>query len=173
MRLLLARLLRDSRGAALAEFAMVAPLMLLLFFGSVEVVQAVEAQRRLAHVASAIADVAAQDRTIDDGELADIFAAAPALMQPFPAGSLGERLISFRADSSGAVSVDWRADGAAYAGDEPAALPAGYLPAGESVIVADVSYAYQPLLTLVFADPIQFQKRAYLRPRLSDHVVKK
>jgi Flp pilus assembly protein TadG len=169
----LRRLLRDQGGSALAEFALVAPVMLLMMIGSAEVVQAVEAHRRVTHVASAIADIVAQERTTDDGKLKDVFVAGTLLMAPLPAGQLGQRIASFSADANGVVTMDWVANRGAYVGSEPLALPPAYtLKAEQGVIVADVSYGYAPLIQWVLPDSILMQKRMYLRPRLADRVVK-
>jgi Flp pilus assembly protein TadG len=166
------RLWNNESGAAIAEFALVAPLMFLLFFGSLEMVQAVEAQKRVAHIASAIADVVAQSREVDEAELTDLATAATAMMAPFSAEDLGQRIASFTADEDGAAQLDWFFTGAAYTGSEPLALPDGYLEPGESVVVADVSYRYEPAMTLAIPAAIRLQKRAYLRPRLSDRVTR-
>ncbi|MDB5466585.1 MAG: hypothetical protein JWQ46_1347 [Phenylobacterium sp.] len=167
------RLLRNERGAALAEFVLVAPIMLLLLFGSVEALQAVETQRRVAHIASAVADIVAQERTISDVALNDIFQAGGLLMDPLPTNTLGQRVASFTADDSGAAKLDWSLDapGAPYAGSDGLTVPSGYLKPKQSVIVADVSYRYHPALSWVLPDSIDLQKRAYLRPRLTDRVL--
>jgi Flp pilus assembly protein TadG len=169
---LLARLRRDERGAAMAEFALVLPFMLLLLMGGVETLQLVETQRRVAHAASAMADIVAQDRTIDDAELSDVFLAGRLLMAPLPADPLGQRITSFAANSSGAVQVRWTASAAPYAGRENLSLAPGALKSGQSVIVADVSYRYPTSLQWLLPSGLVLQKRVYLRPRVSDEVLK-
>ncbi|WP_374471744.1 TadE/TadG family type IV pilus assembly protein [Phenylobacterium sp.] len=154
----------------LVEFAFLAPVLILLFFGTIEVVQAVQAQRKLAHVGAAIGDVVARERSLSPTELQDVLAAGPAMMAPFPGAALGERVMSFSADDKGVIRRDWQVLGPAYVGDAPASLPAGSLRAGESVIVTDVSYAYSPMFSLAVSRPLQFQKRTLHRPRLGRSV---
>jgi Flp pilus assembly protein TadG len=167
------RLVRDEQGGALVEFALAAPMMLLLLFGAMEILAAVHAQQRVAHIAASIADVVARDSVVDDAELADLYAAAAAMIAPFPSNDLGQRISSFTADEEGNAELDWTSSGAAYAGSEPLALPPGYLQPHESVIVADVSYRYQPAMTVAFSATLPFQKRVYLQPRLSAAVAKR
>jgi Flp pilus assembly protein TadG len=163
---------KDESGAALVEFALVAPLMFLLFFGGLEIIQAVEAQKRVAHIAAAVADVVAQTREVDDGDLRDVASAAAAMMAPFPSDELGQRIASFTAGEDGIARLDWSFVGAAYSGSETLDLPDGFLAPGESVVVSDTSYLYEPALTLAVPAAIRFQKRAYLRPRLSEQVLR-
>ena len=167
----LARLATDEGGAALAEFALVAPFMMLILFGSVESLQAVETQRRVAHISAAVADLVAQNRIVTDNDLADVFQAGGLLMDPLPSATLGQRVASFTADSGGTVTLDWSKNAPTpYAGSEGLTLPNGYLKPAQSVVVADVSYTYQPALRWVLPSSMVFQKRVYLHPRLTTQV---
>lgn len=157
----------DDRGAALVEFALLAPVLILLFFGTVEVVQAVQAHRKLAHVSAAIGDLVARERKLGAGDVQDILSAGPAMMAPFPARGLGVRVMSLSADESGTLRVDWQAAGPAYAGDALPSLGAGSVAPGESVIVTDASYEYTPVFNLPVSRPLTFQKRTIHRPRLA------
>lgn len=153
------------------EFAMIAPFLVLFHFGAVEMVQSWEAHRRVAHVAAALADLTAQNRTVTAADMTDILQAGGLLMSPFSATQLGERITSFYVDSSGTVKQDWSVTRNWTLSGGPS-VPAGYLQSGESVIVADVSFSYRPLFGLVLPRALTMQKHAYLRPRLSTQVTK-
>ncbi|CAN7284012.1 pilus assembly protein [Phenylobacterium sp. LjRoot225] len=162
---------RCERGAAAMEFALVAPILILCHFGAVETVQAWEAHRRVAHVAAALADLTAQNRSVTTADLDDILLAGTLMVAPFPTAKLGERIASLSANSSGTVSVDWSATRNWTAGGSPS-VPAGYLQADESVIVAEVTFGHDALFALVLPSAFTMQKKAYLRPRLSQQVQK-
>lgn len=164
-------IVRDERGVAAVEFALLAPFLMLLYFGLVEFVQAYQAQKRVSHVALSIADVVAQDRTTTDARLTDVMQAGVVLMTPFPQTSLRERVSSLTANASGVVSVDWTANRNWTGGSAPS-VPAGYLNPGESAIVTDVVYTYNPTYTLVMTAPITMTRHAYVRPRLTEQVQK-
>ena len=163
---------RDCRrGAAAIEFALTAPILILLHLGSVELVQAWEAQRRATHIAAALADLVAQNRTVTDADLSDILQAGTVLMQPLPDANLGERVSSLTANNFGNITLDWTASRNWSQAGQPS-VPAGYLQANESVVVAEVTYAQTALFGLVLPGSFVIRKQAYLRPRLSNQVAK-
>ncbi|MBP8248028.1 MAG: pilus assembly protein, partial [Phenylobacterium sp.] len=68
------RRFRDDReGVSAVEFALIAPIMILFYFGMAEICQGFMAQKRTQHVASTIADLVAQRETISTATLTDIF----------------------------------------------------------------------------------------------------
>lgn len=162
---------RCERGAAAIEFALVAPLLIFFHFGAVEVIQSWEAHRRMAHVAAALADLTAQNRSVSAADLTDIMSAGALLITPFSTNQLGERISSFTADANGVVTQDWSVTQNWSAGGTPSA-PTGYLQAGESVIVADVTYSFTAMFGLLLPHSLTMEKHAYLRPRLSLQVTK-
>lgn len=162
---------RNEDGAAAIEFAFVAPILITLHLGTVELVQAWEAQRRAAHIASALADLTAQNRIVTAADLDDIMRAGPILIAPSPSSGLGLRITSLVADSSGRVSPDWTVS-SNYTSGGSASVPAGFLAANQSVIVADVSYRYNSLFALILPRSLVIQRRAYATPRLSNQVTK-
>lgn len=54
----------DQRGVAAVEFAFIAPIMLVFYFGMVEASMAMEADRNLSHAASLVGDLTAQDEVV-------------------------------------------------------------------------------------------------------------
>ena len=162
---------RDQRGVAAVEFALMLPILVTLQLGSVELVRAFEAQRRIAHVAAAMADVVSQGTTVSQAQLNDTYLAGQVLVNPLPIANLGLRISSLTADSKGVVSVDWT-DRQNWTQAGPPTVPAGYLAAGESAIVADVSYDYASPIRYLLPSVIHFVRHAYIRPRLSNQVAK-
>ncbi len=85
------RLGRDKRGVAAVEFALILPLMLLLYVGSSEVTQGVLASRKMSILSRSLADLAAQQpnaTAMTDAKMTIIFGAATAIMSPFSTTSL-------------------------------------------------------------------------------------
>ena len=60
----LKRLRRDERGVSAVEFALIAPVMILFYFGLAELTQVMIAERKTVRTASAIGDILAQTAEI-------------------------------------------------------------------------------------------------------------
>ena len=87
----LSRFRRDRRGVAAVEFAMMLPIMLLLFIGVVDVTRGVIASRKLNLLSRTLADLVSQEPTAIPtpiSEIQTIFAAASAVMAPYGTSSL-------------------------------------------------------------------------------------
>lgn len=162
---------RCERGAAAIEFAMMAPLLIFFHLGAVEMIQSWEAHRRVAHVAAALADLTTQNASISANGLTDVLAAGALLITPFSTNQLGERITSFTADANGTVKQDWSVTRNWSLSGGPT-VPAGYLQANESIIVADAAYSFTPMFGLVLPGIMTMEKHAYLRPRLSPQIAK-
>ena len=167
-----ARLWRDPSAVSAIEFAFIAPAMVLLYVGAVEIGNALTIYRRTSIVAATASDLTAQVKSVTASDLKDIEDASSSILTPYSTTPLTIMLTSVIADQNNSGKVDWscsnkgsgRAKGSAYA------VPAGLTQAGSSVIVAEVTYAFTPVLGLaqVFSPGSFDMKRTfYARPRRS------
>lgn len=163
------RFLRDVRGAAALEFGLILPFLFVMHLTIVELVQAWQVRTRITHIASSVADVTSQNRSVSDSELADILLAGDAMIRPFPAQPLGERVTSLVTDQYGVVRVDWTSS-RNFPSLPAASVPAGFLKPNESILVADVVYDYQPALHFFLKDTFRLKHTSYVRPRVSTKV---
>lgn len=190
---LIRRLHHDKRGVAAVEFALILPLMLLLYLGTAELTQGIMASRKSTLVARALSDLVAQlaaGSNMTDAEATNVFNAATAIMAPFPTTTLKMTVTSveFVANSARANGYDakprWtivRNGGTARQcavlspvanTDAPASnkMPNGMYGSG-SIIVADVSYTYDPpfggaVLSWSSAQSVMtMSQTTYMRPR--------
>jgi Flp pilus assembly protein TadG len=177
---LIRRLRRDQSGVSALEFALIAPLMILFYFGSAELTQAVMAQRRTLSVASAIGDLVAQaNGTTTAQDVDDAMNMGNIIMYPFPTTGtvLSICVEGITADNSATPvkSVMWRHvkndDGnCAAVGTKVTGLSDDVIAAGQSLIMARVAYKYTSSTNLVLhINPI-FTKVYYLRPRRSSSI---
>ncbi|MDO8912880.1 MAG: pilus assembly protein [Phenylobacterium sp.] len=164
-------LIKDRRGAAAVEFAFVAPVMILMYYGLAELTQGMMADRRASHVASAIGDLVAQDTMINTSEMNDIFNVGKAIISPFPTTGLSMRVTSIRKDSSGAIQVMWsKSSGSMGVLTTVASVPDGLIANNESVILAESSYVYDSATKQVLPNALTFTQKYYLKPRKTAQV---
>ena len=76
---------RDGRGVSAVEFALIAPLLVTIYFAGIEVTTAVAVDRKMTLVAHTVADLVAQSSSITNSEMTDILNAAAAVSSPGPA----------------------------------------------------------------------------------------
>jgi len=167
----------DRTGAILVEFAMMFPALILLIVGGYEVGRYVLLQQKLHSVAVAVADLVAQYETITAGDVDNVFLAVDHIMQPYTLGTDGRVIVTSISASSGQPpTVNWQRSGAgAGSGTSQlggpgaaATLPAGFVVRdGESVIVSEVFFVYQPELATIFNPLLQnnLYNEAFYRPR--------
>ncbi|SFJ71868.1 Flp pilus assembly protein TadG [Caulobacter sp. UNC279MFTsu5.1] len=172
----LSRFWRDRRGVSAVEFALIAPVLILFYFGMAELTEAMMAQRRLSHLTSSIGDVVARDQKLTDARVADLFSVGQVLMSPFPASSLRMCLVSIASDAQGKDVVVWSEKSNAPLNCPSAGavvdIPVSVLPAGQSVIMSKASYEYNSMFKAVIPQTLTFRRTYYLKPRLSEQVTR-
>jgi len=170
---MLRRFGRDTRGLAAVEFALTAPILILLYCGLAELTMAMMAERQAAHSASVVGDLVAQEAQVSGTEMTDIFSVGVAILKPFPAATLQLRVSSVKADANGVPRVVWSQGhgmGSLAANSTPGGFPPNLLAAGDSVIKADVAYTFTSPIQQVLPSPITYSESFYLKPRRSPEV---
>lgn len=171
------RFWRDRRGVSAVEFALIAPLLIVFYFGMAELTEAMMAQRRLSHLTSSIGDIVARYQKFTDAQRDDVFGAGQIMMSPFPVTTLRMCVVSITSDATGKDVVAWSEKSNSPA-DCPAAgatlttIPTSVLPASQSVIMSKASYEYDSVFKMILPNTLTFRRTFYLRPRLSDQVTR-
>ena len=173
------RFLRDPRGVAAVEFALILPLLVTLYFGTVESASLYAVDRRVATVASAMADlVSREQKCITTAKLESSFNAATGIMQPFSTTGLKQVVSFLQVSSAGTVTVKWstpygtgataRALGTTTAigtatSINTLARTRGWL------VAAEIQYPYQPLFGIVIKT-INLGHTEYFLPRYEEEI---
>lgn len=167
---------RSVDGMAAVEFGLLAPVLLLMFIGTIEIPTAVSLDRRVALVAASTADLIARDKTIaNNSAMNDKMKLITHLMQPFDSTRLKLSIYQVTADPANAsdTKVSWSygfqgGSAPAKCGGPPEALPAGLLAAGASVIVVKAEYDYEPIFISHYLDSgLTLTDKATMSPRNS------
>ena len=163
---------KDRRGVAAIEFALIAPVLVLLYCGIAELGQAFLADSRTSHAASAVGDLVAQTDTLTSANVDDIFSIGATIMAPFPTATLKMRVTSVTANAAGKPLVDWSRGYGGYAVlavGSTVAVPITMV-AGDSVIMTQSQYQYTSVIQYVLPHAMTYTAAYYLRPRRSNQV---
>jgi len=176
MRRFFRRLIEDRRGVAATEFAFVAPVLILMFAGVVEVCEALSAQRRVNQIAATTADLIAQSETLSTSSASDIFAADTVIVSPYDSTALSILACAVYTNSAGAQIVRWCKsyhDTALAAGaPSPVAIDTALMHSDEDMVVVRVKYAFSsPFTSLLAIRSTYSLSRVYFeRPRVSSTI---
>jgi len=168
--------LADS-GVNAIEFALVAPGLLVFFFGTAEVSNYIMASEKVASIASTAADLVSQDTEIDDGEMNDIMNSLNVIMQPFDTSKAQIRITEVDADNNGNLTVLWSdaRNTSPYTPGQSMTnkVPSDVVPKNQGTVMAEVSFTYQTFFGMYFRDGMTVSDTFYLRPRRSTHTLRK
>jgi hypothetical protein len=170
-----AALPRAVRGLAAIEFALIAPVMIFLFFAVVEGSNALSVSRRVSLAVNTLADLASQETQLSTAQADDLFEGVQQIVAQ-GAISADIRLVSLIIDPDTAeVVVHWSRDNS---GGEPYApgsvyddlADASLLDVSSSLIVGEIEYSYVSPLTKALIPSIDFDKIATRWPRRTARV---
>nr|WP_319390571.1 TadE/TadG family type IV pilus assembly protein [uncultured Cohaesibacter sp.] len=116
------RFRRDERGVVSIEFTLVLPLMAVLLLGSWELNNALLTKRKSSHLASTIANLAAQDDNITASDWVTFGDIADRMLFPYDGFTHRIGLIGVRIDGAGRVNLECSFGTAAI---DPSSLPDG------------------------------------------------
>jgi Flp pilus assembly protein TadG len=156
------------------EFAFIAPILIVFYFGMAETCTLLIAKRKISHAGAAVADLVSQEKgSVTTSKLSEIKLVGDALVTPMAASALKIQLSSVTArnpTAGGAPLVDWSfGDGTARAKNSPFSVSTP-LNANESVIVAEVSYSWTSSIGYFIPNAKNLTHRAELRPRKQNQI---
>lgn len=178
----MARLRGAEGGVAAVEFALILPIMLLVYIGTVEASALISMDRKVQTVSGAVGDLVARSRgQITSTELGDYVKVASGIMTPYSAAPLKQIITEVRVAADRTTSVEWskpyvnqteqatggHAEGSSY----PLPDEIIDIAVGQYVIVAESSYSYRPLYGIVFDQAIDLYHQNFYLPRFGDQIL--
>jgi Flp pilus assembly protein TadG len=172
---LLRKFRKSQKGLAAIEFAFIAPVLGILLVGTIDVCNALSCKQKVTSVASSVADLVAQTPTVSTTDLTNIYAAANAIIYPFPTSGATIVVSSILSDGAGNGTVAWSnaSTGTGLAKNSAFAVPTGLMSASScakgacSVIYTTVSYSYTSPLGKFFLGTVAMNDYFYAHPRES------
>jgi Flp pilus assembly protein TadG len=169
-------LIGDRRGLAAIEFAMLVPIMLVMFFGTVELSSGVAVDRKVSLVARTLSDLTSQSSSVANVDLNSFFNVKNAMLTPYPPGPVQATITELFVDPTTLQArVQW-----SYASPSSpvrstssvVGIPLALAVPGSYLIMGEVSYLYQPTVGYVMSKSgINLTSTAYTRPRQTQCVI--
>ena len=164
----------DQRALSAVEFALILPLMVTLYLGSVEVSQGIGAKRKVTMTARTIADLVSQPTNVTNADMTNSLNAAAAVIAPFSANNLIVTVSSVKIDANGTATIDWSdtLHGTAHSKGSPVSLPTALAVPNTYLLWSEVQYSYTPAIGYVITGTLLLKEQAYMAPRQSASVTR-
>lgn len=179
------RLLSDRRGAAAIEFALVVPLMLVMYLGTIEISAAVSVNKKVSRVAATVADLVTQQTTVKKVDLEGIMEIGEAILYPYTTRRPIITVVAIDVDSSypSGGKIAWSRrfnqgsfDTGGLVKNDNIWVPTDLRIDGSFLIRVETELDYVPIVNWLIGDTvgkmedgvglIEMSERYYLRPRL-------
>ncbi len=177
VRALLSRLRTDSRGVAMVEFVLLAPLLLMLLAIIVVGGEGMEIQRKITLTMRTLTDLATQQTNIGTSSTtytySQILNAASLVMAPYSSSDLSMVLSEVVTKGTGTGTVVWSqatANAVPLAIGATVPVPSNTI-ASSYMIIGTVSYTYDPLNILFSVGGIPLTNSIAMAPRTSTGAV--
>ena len=187
----LAAFLRDRKGVAAIEFAFIAPLLLTLYFVTMEVAQAIETNKKVSRIGSMVADLVTQQHSeTTKAVIEPIMEIGEAILQPYgrTRPTIEITGIEITKDATPRAVVKWSrkmVNGAFSLGpakDTETDVPAELKIADTFLVRVSAQLDYRPVIAwtaeqrtnmglLGAFDNIDMDEVYYLRPRMSNKIL--
>lgn len=186
----LAAFRRDRRGVAAIEFAFIAPVLLVMYFMTMEISQAIETSKKISRVGSMVADLVAQQAATVNGETIDqIMQIAQSTLMPYNRSSptIIVTGIQMSGDTPPRPVIAWTRQvvNGVYSGSAGSAqttsVPAEVLTPNTFLVRVESQLDYRPViswaagdkqllgLTSAF-DDLPMNEAYYVRPRITQTI---
>jgi Flp pilus assembly protein TadG len=168
-----ADLWHDCRGIAATEFAIVVPMMLVAFFGTVEFCSGVAVARKVTIMARTLSDLTSQNTGVTDQQITNIFNASTGIMTPYSATPVQSTITELYVDPNTLVArVQWSKGANQHSIGATLSIPTALKVGGTYLIYSEVSYKYVPTIGYVMAKSgITLSDFTFTRPRQSTCVL--
>jgi Flp pilus assembly protein TadG len=161
------RAARDNRGVSAVEFALLAPVMIGLYFGCAEIANGVGADRKVSLISAALANLTAQVTTISTSDMTNIFDASSAIIAPYSSSNLRMTVTCIKIDANRVATVKWSQTRGGTANSGSMTIPSALAVANSTLILSEASFAYTPTVGYTISGTLTLSDKMYMSPRIS------
>jgi len=104
---LVARFAQDTSGVGAIEFAILVPVLLLLYLGALQTTMALSVAQRASRAAGTVADIVTQQPTVSKSALSAMPSVANAIFVPYKITGMTLKITGIQIDASSKATVLW------------------------------------------------------------------
>jgi Flp pilus assembly protein TadG len=166
------RFARDRRGVAALEFALVVPIVIVVYAAGFEIAEAATVYRKLTDTTVQLANVTAQYTSMTTTDTSSVMSASSQIMSPYSTSPLTIILSEVTTNAQGAGTITWSQalNTTALAKGASVTLPSGFQAANSSYILVQTTYAYTPIIGSAFVSNINMSNQIFMLPRQSTSI---
>jgi len=160
----------DQKGVAAVEFALIFPVMMVLYLGSVELLQGISINRQVALTATTVASIVSQYTSISAStQMPDILNASVQILTPNPPAHATVIISCLTIDNAGHATVTWSQafNTAPRPNGQAIAVPNALDVPNTTLLFSEATYAYTPLLDFIHVGTSNLHSSTYMAPRAS------
>jgi len=171
----MATLRRDTSGLAAVEFALILPLMLMMFFGMIDVSSGFAVDRKVSMIAQTLSDLTSRYTVVQETDVTNFFTIADAMLTPYDSTVLKATISQIYLDpASKTAKVVWSRGDAKLAVNTVVTVPtalvakdsSGNWTANQYLILAQATYLYTPTIGWVVSKAgINLGESSFTKPR--------
>lgn len=174
----LARIWRDKEGAGAVEFAILAPILLVLYICAFELTIGLSVAKRATRASGTVADLVTQQTSVTKAYLATMVDVSKAIFVPYGTTGLKLKISGVKIDSAKAAKVvwSWAQDGTKpYAVNTAVTVPADMLKADSFLVHTELSIPHELMMFMAnsMATPtttVNISREYFFRQRVGDTV---
>lgn len=171
-------LLGDRSGLGATEFALLAPVLVVLYMGAVEITVALSVDTRVSRAGNITLDLITQGASTSRAELDMMLDVAASVMAPYTADHIELRYTGIKVDSSGKPKVAWSWGNEVrrpYATGSKADIPDGLKMPNSFYVRGEIINPHDFISTFPFMGSAQvgalnLNETYYMRPRLGAEI---
>jgi Flp pilus assembly protein TadG len=168
------RLAGDVKGVAALEFALVVPIVIIVYAAGFEIAQASTVFRKLTDTTVQLANVTSQYTSVTKSDASNIMSASAQIMAPYPTTPLKIVLTEVQTDTNNKATVVWSqpygTGAVALVAGAAVTMPANFSSAKSYYILVQTTYGYDPTIGKMFVNSIPMTDQIYMVPRQSANI---
>ena len=172
------KFVKDTRGAAAIEMAMIFPFMIFLYFGMADLTGLVSLNRKITYAADVMGDLVTRNNDyVLKSEIADFYNSTDLIMMPTPSANVRVELFGFRNNgtiTTPVIAQTWSTNngkGTSCGSAPTTATMASLMTSGNDLVLARVCTTYTPYVanfmgqSILGASTFKVSKMITRRPR--------